>query len=168
MSVSSVLMSEGLLDWSTALVGFRRGWMTSADVSELAVARIVEASGEIDSDVAELTSATGLLLVDVEDHLVSLVERSPGVEEETAVRRWLLATLIDVEGAGLGEEATLVRLQEIYAEFGFPEELRYVSPYNLTFDEWACEPQVGSATSSPLEWFRRSVLELRASLAQDE
>ena len=171
MSVSSILVSEGLLDWPTALVGLRRGWMTPTDVSELAVVRIVEASGEIDSDVAELTSAAGLALVDVEHHLVSLVERCPVVEEETAVRRWLLATLIDVDGAGLDEDATLARLQEVYAEFGFPEELRYVSPYNLTFDEWACEPQVGSAASSPLEWFRRSVLELRASLApraQDE
>ncbi len=171
MSVSSILMSEGLLDWPTALVGVRRGWMTPTDVSDLAVARIVEASGEIDSDVAELTSATGLPLVDLEDHLVSLVERCPVVEEETAVRRWLLATLIDVDGAELDEETTLARLQNIYAEFGFPEELRYVSPYNLTFDEWASEPHVGNAMSAPLEWFRRSVHELRASLAprgQDE
>jgi hypothetical protein len=135
MSVSSILSSEGLLDWPTALVGVRRGWMTPTDVSDLAVARVIHEDATVDSDIAELTRAAALPLSDVEDRLVSLAEGCPVVEEETAVRRWLLAALIDVDRAALGKEATLARLQDLYAEFGFPEELRYVSPYNLTLQD---------------------------------
>lgn len=164
MSLPSILSAEHLLDWPTALVGVRRGWMTPADVSDLAVARIVDEEAAIDSDLAELTSAGALPLADVEDHLVSLAERFPVVEEETAVRRWLLASLIDLDRANLDEDVVLARLQEIYAEFGFPDELRYVSPYNLTFDEWVSDPQVGSVTSSPVRWFERVLREIRASL----
>lgn len=164
MSLPSILSSVGLLDWPTALLGVRRGWMTPADVCDLAVAKIVDEEAVIDIELAELASAGALPLADIEDRLVALAERCPVVEEETAERRWLLASLIDVDNTDLGEEAMLARLQDIYAEFGFPDELRYVSPYNLTFEEWVSEPQVGSVTSSPIRWFKRSLRELRASL----
>lgn len=173
MSLPSILSAEHLLDWPTALVGVRRGWMTPADVSDMAVATLVDEEAGFDGDLVELTSAGTLPLADVEDHLVSLAERFPLVEEETAVRRWLLASLVDLDRADLGEDVMLARLQEIYAEFGFPEELRYASPYNLTFEEWVSEPQVGSVTSSAVQWFQQALRGLRASLdtprrAEDE
>jgi hypothetical protein len=138
--------------------------MTANDVSAFAVAGILEAETEVDSDLAYLTSAGALLQADVEERLISLSERCPVVHEETAVKRWLLASLVEVDRAELGEGAMLALLQDIYAEFGFPEELRYVSPYNFTFEERAAEAEVGDAMSSPLEWLRRALHELRTLL----
>lgn len=87
----------------------RRGVL---DVSDLAVAKLVDEDAAVDSDLVELTSAAALPLADVDDHLVSLAERFPAVEEETAVRRWLLASLIDLDRADLGEDVVLACLQK--------------------------------------------------------
>ena len=42
IGAAEALSVEGLLDWATAALGFQRGWMTTSDVVELAVARVLE------------------------------------------------------------------------------------------------------------------------------
>lgn len=167
MSRASILSDSHLLDWSTALVGFQRGSMTAAEVAELAVAKIGAEAGPIGRDLAEVASAEALMVADVVDHLTTLSESSAAVDDELAVRRWLLASLIELEQSRLDEEAVLARLQRIYAEFGYPEELRYVTPYNLTPGDWALDPQIGRSTSSQVETFHRVLRDLRATLSNE-
>jgi hypothetical protein len=162
--VPELLRELGLLDWSTVLVGYRRGLIDARDVSEVAVQAVIESVNEVGCELAALTSAGALSGPDVDDALVGLAGSEPTTSHDTAVRRWLLGRLVQLQRAELADDERLDVLQEVYAEFGFPEELRFVSRYNLTVDERAVRPSVGDQLVSPIDGLRMAVARLRAEL----
>lgn len=166
MSWASILASERLLDWPAVLVGLRRGWMGTSEVVEYATSVLcdVDESEGVDSTVIDLAAADPVDESYIEDRLVSLVGRLPETLEGTSLRRWLYAALLEVDRAGLEDDEMLLRAQALYAEFGFPELLRYVSPYNLTPQERDGDLQLGSQTSSPIWWLDRVLDELGLEL----
>jgi len=157
-----VPLEAGLLDWPTAVIGFRQQWMSAEDVQAFAVNRILEEL-EPASEVVDLTSSQ-LGESDISEHLDVLAQASPQADERVLVRRWLFASLVVLDQSSADEDATMERLQEIYAEFGYPEELRYVSPYNFIAAGQDESLTVGDPISSPLECFRAALNQLRVEL----
>lgn len=162
ISPATVLHESGLLDWPTVAVGFRQQWMSAEEVESFAVDRVLNEADPA-SEVVDLTSSQ-LGGLDIRERLEVLVERSPHVDEQVSLRRWLFASLKVLDQSSADEDATMGRLQELYAEFGLPEELRYASPYNFLPVEQPESLTLGEETSSPLDWYRTAFAELRAEV----
>ena len=162
ISAVKVLLESELLDWPTVALGFRQQWMSVEEVESFAVSLVLK---DVDppSEVVDLTSSQ-LSDLDIRERLDVLVEGSLGVDERVSLRRWLFASLTVLDQSSVDEDTKLVRLQELYAEFGFPEELRYVSPYNFLPLERSESVGLGGQTSSPLHWFQTTLEALRVEL----
>ena len=171
MTRSSILCAYGLLDWPTVLSGLRRGWMTKAEIAAFATSEIEAApatSSELLANLAALTRADDLADMDVLDLVTALAVTSGQGQSggSDAERRWLFASMEEVERAGRSEDWMVARLQEIYAEFGFPEELRFTSSYNFTQEERRSYLSEGAMSSSPVECFSAALSEIRSSLLE--
>lgn len=162
----SYLLDRGLLDWATLAAGYSRGWISPADLSELAVLEVL-AKETPSAEVIALT-AVGLPDQDVRDLLDQLAAMEGGIDTHRAVRLLLLAHLRDLEAerasGTLNDDQVVDRLEDLYAEFDYPEELRYCSRYNIPPEERGGSSRGGTA-GSPLRAFREAIQKLAADLA---
>lgn len=119
------MINLGLLCWSTILLGLGKGGVSRKDVIDYAVDVLV--NGNDDEDVAII--ATGETLGD--DELLNLitnqVEQSDGTND---LDKWRLAHLIGIAELNEDEQTKLNRLQEVYANFNYPEDMASCSIYS--------------------------------------
>lgn len=162
MTAASAIVDLGLLSWATTRVGFRRGWMNSDEVSARALEELGQRDG-VDQDLAELATADLLPSDEVDATLSRIISRSPEIEEEAvSLRRWLLARLVVLERSALPADAMLDRLEETYAEFGFPDELHGLSRYNIEPGER--DASVGAPLQSPIASLSEAIQLLQRDL----
>jgi len=150
-----VLHEAGLLDWPTAAFGFARRWMSAPEVETLAVNRLI-AETDLAPEVVALTSS-GLSEIDISEHLGALAQSSASIDDTVVLDRWLYANLVVLDKSMCGDETTRTRLNEIYAEFGYPEIIRYVAPHNIPPD---------GVTISALDCFHNALVQLRVELLE--
>ena len=162
------IMSElSLLGWGALLLGWHRGWINREDVSHYAVEWLSARPHGNDGMVALL--AAGELLAD--DELTDLMHRladneeadhcSPPNQAESdsrAINSWRLARLIElVSRPGCRDERWQDAVEEVYAEFNYPEDMRSCSRY-----------QSGVAGQSTEDAIRHLIRKLRAQLLIDD
>lgn len=126
------LRALGLLDWPTLAAGFRRGEVSQVVVEEVATLEVVAGDGPS----AELIALTATDLSDLEvQELLDQLATGEGADEAVALRRLLLARLLDLDAersaTGLANEQVVDRLELLYAEFDYPEVLRACSRYDV-------------------------------------
>lgn len=124
MSPIKVLINLGLLCWSTILFGLGKGWVSRKDVVDYAVDLLV--NGNDDENVAII--AAGETLED--DELLKLLSNQ--VEQSDSANdldKWRLAHLISIVESNEDEQSKLDRLQEVYANFNYPEDMASCSIY---------------------------------------
>ncbi|HBX57751.1 DUF2247 family protein [Pseudomonas sp. UBA2684] len=125
MSPFKILIDLGLMCWSVIFLGFRKGWVKRKDVFEYAVSLLV--SGNESEDVAVI--AGGEYLSD--DELLSLVSKQIEKSDYVAdLDKWRLAFLLCIDGSDDCEQDKINRLQEVYADFGYPEDMVSCSVYS--------------------------------------
>ena len=163
-----VLTHLGLLDWPTLTVGARRGWATAADVAEFATNWLVEHPADNDPRILELAmvDASGgegvLTLLDA--YVVSTTGASPGYEISREVDRWRLASLKLLVDSDSEPEAIFGEFEELYAEFGYPEDM---APCGRYFESPAQQRHgwtIGDQEESPIECMRGLINSLEAKL----
>lgn len=163
---AQIIHDLGLLSWKTAEVGFRRRWIDGESVAELAVLALSQ-TATTDSELAALSVAGTLAHSEIEDLLGVVADRlDPVTDEATVIKRWMLGRLIGLRRRSLDDEWLLDRIEEAYAEFGYPEELDGVSRYNFTPEERATDLAIGDQSTSPLEALDRAVMMLQEHLRQ--
>jgi len=159
MTPAEVLRNLGLLDWATAAYGFERSWLTVAEVHELVTAVIVERD-QPETLLIKLTLEQSEL--DISEQLMELA-RLTDMPIEAVEARWLFAALESLNLLGLSDEDLLAGIQEVYSSHGFPESLRFASPYNFR------RGTDGSAEgSSPLHEYRSALEGLRTAVSRDQ
>lgn len=125
MSPLKVLIDLGLMCWPVVFLGFRKGWVRRKDVFEYAVSLLV--GGNKNEDVAVI--AGGEYLGD--DELLTLVskqiERSDYAFD---LDKWRLAFLLCIDGSDDCEQDKINRLQKVYADFDYPEDMASCSVYS--------------------------------------
>lgn len=125
MSPINVLINLGLLGWSTILLGLKKGWIRRKDVIDYAVDLLV--NGNNDEDVAIIACGESL----GDDELLNLIsnhaERGDNPDD---FDKWRLAHLISIVESDEGEQTKLDRLQEVYANFDYPEDMASCSIYS--------------------------------------
>ena len=163
-----VLEQSGLLGWPTLSVGFKRGWATAADVAEFATNWLVEHPADNDPRILELAmvDASGgegvLTLLDA--YVVSTTGASPGYEISREVDRWRLASLKLLVDSDSEPEAILNKFEELYAEFGYPEDMAPCSRYFVSPAQQRHGWAIGDQGESPIECIRGLVNSLEAKL----
>lgn len=127
MTVFSILESRGLLSWSAVVVGLFKGWVSREDILEHAF-RLLSA-GDLREEVAVL--AGGIYLND--DELLGLIKRLAKSEDEAescSLDRWRLSFLLSIDNDDSSDEEKIRRLQLVYADFHYPEDMRSCSVYS--------------------------------------
>ncbi|MCZ4282100.1 DUF2247 family protein [Kiloniella laminariae] len=125
MSPLKVLINFNLLCWSTILIGLRRGLISQKDVIDCAVDLIV--NGNDDVEVAII--AGGESLGDEElFNLISNLVKQP--DKSVDLDKWRLAHLLYIAESDDDEQTKLNRLQEVYANFDYPEDMASCSIYS--------------------------------------
>jgi hypothetical protein len=128
-TIVDILDDLNLLSWDVLACGRQRGWATASDLSKFATARL--AAGIDDAElaaVAELASAERLSAADV-DHLLSQLSPVQSGQDCPESDTWRLAKVVELQSQELGWEDKVTRLEELTAEFGFPEDMQGCSRY---------------------------------------
>jgi hypothetical protein len=125
MSPIKVLIDLGLLCWSTIQLGLGKGWVSRQDGIDYAVDLLVK--GNDDESVAII--AGGELLGD--DELLDLISNQVEQSDKTGgLDKWRLAHLTSIAESNEDEQCKLDRLQEVYANFDYPEDMAACSIYS--------------------------------------
>lgn len=129
MSLFSVLFDLGLICWSTVYLGFRRRWVKRDDVFEYAISLLVNGS---ECEMVAII-AGGEYLSD-EELLELILMQVDKTDCDADIDKWRLAFLLYIETSGGSDENKINSLQEVYADFGYPEDMASCSIYSQDDD----------------------------------
>jgi len=125
MTPIEILKKLGLLNWSNIYIGIKKGWATKKDAIEYAVGLLQVGC---DDDGIGLI-AGGEQLED--DELIELISQSATKKNDAAeLDKWRMAYLISVVESGNDLQSQLDKLQEVYANFNYPEDMAACSIYS--------------------------------------
>ncbi len=150
-----VLYQLGQLDWRALLVGLRRCWVTPTDVADFAVAWLLKHPDEKDFRVVQLAGGESLGKTEVEAILADFVKAVsgpvPSDRNSIEVDKWRVAHLHLLANSALDPEAKLTRLEELYEEFNYPEDMAACSRYYISPSQKQHGWAVGDQCPSPLD-----------------
>lgn len=125
MSPLGVLISLGLACWSTIFLGFRKRWIGRKDIFEFAMNQLLNGC---ESECVAII-AGGEYLNDEE--LLEVVSKQMEMTNLLAeVEKWRLAFLLCIDTSNDSDESKINRLQEVYADFDYPEDMASCSIYS--------------------------------------
>lgn len=125
MSLMKILADLRLLRWSTIHLGVRKGWVSKKEVADYAVEKLV--TGNDDQNIVMLAGGECL---ETNELLGIIANLSDNPNDSIDLDKWRLAHLVDIAESDGDEEIKLDRLQEIYADFGYPEDMVSCSIYS--------------------------------------
>lgn len=127
MTAINELKKLGLICWPTLLVGQQKGWVSKSDIADYAMSLLADENCE-NEDIAVLASANTLN----DSEVNGLLQRmSREVSSDAGVLdKWRLAILMALNNSDLSEVEKINRLQELYAEFDYPEDMKSCSIYS--------------------------------------
>ncbi|MFK0089672.1 DUF2247 family protein [Pseudomonas sp. NPDC090755] len=125
MSPFEMLIKLDLMCWSTVVVGFGKGWMKRKDIFDYAISQL--ASGSNSVDVAVIAGGEYLSDGDLLDLILKQVKKTDCASD---LDKWRLAFLLCIKSSEDCDESKVNRLQEIYADFDYPEDMASCSVYS--------------------------------------
>jgi hypothetical protein len=166
-SIAEIMRALGLLSWGSLWVGSERGWANRHDLIGYAVQWLVDHPNETDQSVLLIAGGENYDDARLRQLLSDYLERNGLLSPETAaleLDKWRLARLLDLDKTDLEPEEKLERLQEIYAEFGFPNDMAACSRYFFSSEERASGIRVGDSSQSPLDAMKEVISHLKHKL----
>lgn len=125
MSPIKILIDLDLLSWSTILLGMEKGWIRRKDVIDYAVQLLIR--GCDDENIAVIASGRNFN----DDELLSWISSHIKQSDKTKdFEKWRLACLLSLDESIKDKQAKLDKLQEIYADFNYPEDMASCSIYS--------------------------------------
>ena len=116
-----------LVSWSMLYIGFQRGWVKKSDIADYATNQLSADMDNGDENIAVLASAYSL----DDSEVLDLLLKVGGDEKyQNSIEKWRLAKLVALSESVLCEEEKLYKLQELYAEFDYPEDMAPCSVYS--------------------------------------
>lgn len=154
-TVIDALQTLNLLNWDVLACGRHRGWVTTADIQAYSFTCMAGVSGD-DEDLpvlAELAAAEKLTEWEIDEGLRQLTAEQSG-QGGFGLDCWRLAKLVHLQSQELDWDEKVVRLEEIYGEFGFPDDMRGCTRYS-------------SVTTDPLDEMDLVIVGLKTKLGVD-
>ena len=125
MSPLRVLADLGLAQWSTIIFGFEKHWFGREEIFEYAMSQLLIGC---ESEHTAIIAGGGNLS---DEELFDIISKQTETVNCAAdVDRWRLAFLHCIEMSNGSEENKISRLQEIYADFDYPEDMTSCSIYS--------------------------------------
>lgn len=124
------LAKLNLIDWPTLVTGINNSWIDKDAISSYAFELLH--SGETDEDIALLAGSDSLSEDEVSELLAKLCKKNSISAQATkplSLEKWRLAILSELQNSSLTPDEKLERLQELYADFGYPEDMASCSIY---------------------------------------
>ena len=121
----SALIEFKLLNWSTLVLGWNKGWADRKDAMEYAAYLLV--NGSDTDEVAVIAGGADFSDEALLEFVSQQVENSDNAAD---LEKWLLVHLVEISELDEGEQTKLDRLQEVYADFNYPEEMAPCSIYS--------------------------------------
>jgi len=121
-----VLKERNLVCWAALLVGLQRGWVEKSDIADYALNLISTGLDNGDENIAVLASADSIDDTEINSLLLQVVKKRMSPE---STEKWRLAKLAALDESPLSEEEKFNQLQELYAEFDYPEDMASCSIY---------------------------------------
>ena len=150
-----------ILDWHALQVGLQQGWASRRDVIDFAVDWLVSHQDENDHRVALMAGGESCDDEELGQLLSSYVSSNDlSFSEDDTKDKWRLAHLWALNASEQNSELQLDRLEELYAEFGYPEDMMACSRYFVPPDQ--SNAVIGECLSSPLDAMRQVIAELRS------
>ena len=136
MSVFETMKQLRLLDWYTLLIGLERGWCKKEhliDYCEEIINQQIDCDG-IDEGLITVIATKNPSNEDVVATVLQLLkkQKKPPILEKKieAIEKWRLAHLYWLLQQNLPEQTKLNVLQELYAQFEFPDDMAACSIYS--------------------------------------
>jgi hypothetical protein len=134
MAVFDILKQAGLLDWNTLLVGLEHGWCRKQNLIDYAEMALAQTTDEVNTDLVTIASGEHLSennLISTGLHFLESRGQSLSAEKRLdATEKWRLAHLSWLLQKEASDEEKISELQELYAQFGFPEDMASCSVYS--------------------------------------
>lgn len=127
MSPFKMLTGLGLMCWSTIFLGFGRGWVKRKDVFDYAITQLVSGGYADSEDVAIIAGGEYLSDDELCGLILKQIESTGGASD---LDKWRLAFLLCIEASDDSDEDKINRLQEVYADFDYPEDMISCSVYS--------------------------------------
>ena len=118
-----------LLNWSSLLIGWNNNWLTKQDIINYAVKWLQNNPMETNEAIILLSGAEQYDDDEIRRLLLGIIEKKQLIDEATEIDKWRLAHLIILSQENIDPEKKIVRLEELYAEFGYPADMRLCSRY---------------------------------------
>lgn len=127
MSAIAVMKHAQLLDWHALLVGLERGWCADSDLVEYAQQVLPVSSGDLRKNLLDLTggdhhSRNDLITLGL-DYLFLSGDPMSSQRKLGALEKWRFAHLSELLKSDASRPEKIARLEELYAEFGFPDDM---------------------------------------------
>lgn len=134
MSALKIMKEANLLDWHTLLVGLDHGWCKKLDVIHYAENCLRRTESEINGDLIDIVSGVSLSeadLIALGLHLITELKKPLSSDmKEKALEKWRYAHIFSLLESNHSINEKINLLQEIYGEFGFPEDMLPCSIYS--------------------------------------
>ncbi len=164
-AVFARLLRTGVLDAQTVLFGLEREWIGPGEVTAYAIEQVRD--GKLAEEALQLLSAEELS----EEEIARLLRQStreswpPHEDARLApMRRWMLAALEEIEESPETAEDQLDRIEDLYGQLGYPEEMRECSRYYVPASVQKLANPLGAPVESPLKAMSRLISRLRLDL----
>lgn len=128
-----ILSEKKLLSWQTLLLGYRRRFATRDDVIEYSIEELERLS----TPPLELSLLAGGENLNEDDFIGAMqkLSNSGDEKEEDVLDKWRLALLINLQLSEKSDKEKIEVLQEIYAEFEYPDDMERCSIYYMNQSE---------------------------------
>lgn len=131
----SVLLEQGLLNWSSLVVGWNHKWLSRDDVIQFAVSWLITHPDDDDKSIAFLAGSESSSEGEIRDCLCQVAQRLEQFDlaeqrkYHRQMEKWRYAHLSFLQQAELSDTEKIDRLQILYAHFGYPEDMAGCSKY---------------------------------------
>lgn len=128
-----LMQTLGLLDWPSLWVGLERGWVWADDLIAFSTQWLLEHPDEDNEHITLLAGGESLDEAELRDmlgnHLREVSGETPDPRAAPEVDKWRLAALCLLDQSDLPPDEKLDALEELRAEFDYPEDMRACSRY---------------------------------------
>jgi hypothetical protein len=126
MKPIELLINTNLLSWNTLFHGWMNGWVARIDIIRFAITLLVEKKDNDNEVIALIASGDSLS----DDDLLELVSSQMiTADESVEIDKWRLAFLLCIAESDASEQEQIDELQDVYSEFGYPEDMSSCSIY---------------------------------------
>lgn len=124
MSPIEMIKKIGLMSWSAAFLGLKRNFINKKNIADYAVERLL-----LNDDSEEIILLAGCESLDDGD--VYFLLSGISVVNESDIDKWRLVYLLMISESNFDNDKKINLLQNVYADFGYPEDMQNCSIYSM-------------------------------------